>query len=295
MVVGARQVRLDVRPVTAVRASSGSVLLWTRGGVVLRVHERSLRVDRLTARASGPPVVDPRGNFVAWQDAGPGRAAVLLYFLGRPDTTLLDRQLFPATPSCCDNPFQVDGMAGSDLHASLPSVGRTWVWNVYEGQDGIPNDLPDSLADVTRLRGLGSGHIAAVEGEEIVVEYPPRSKDSETQFGFGDTRGGRYREVRRLSAVEVDLEDPRGRRIVYWTAEGVGRVIWRGERVRAEVELVLPTTLEVDALTWEDDQHVLVDGVDPALRQRALIRCDARSGECEVADLISRGVLVAHR
>lgn len=289
LVVSGQVVLLEQPAISAV-GTDRSVVLSTRTGTILRVHARSLRTETLAKNAAGPPVVDPHGNFVAWQVDSSGRAEVVLRFLGRWGTQFLDRQRFPAGPSCCDSPFQVEGMTGSALYASAPAAGRAWVWSVYEGQEGIPNDLPDSGAHVSRVRGMTGGLIHEVGTDELVVEYPATSEGSAAVVGYGPVRDGAYSEVERLRAVSLDVDDPRDRRIVYWTDDGQGHVAWRSGR---QLAIQLPTTFAVLDVTWEGNDRFLVEVLDPELGQRALVRCDARTGECELADRIRGRALIA--
>lgn len=223
LVVGDRRVALKERPITVVD-SAFAVVMRYRDGSIVRVTKPSLRVRTLAKTSAGPPIVDPGGNVVAWQVATPSGAEVVVHSL-RGTVRELDRQAFPANPTCCDNPFQVLGFSQlADLYVALPSRSRVWVWNIYEGQEGIPHAVPDSDKYVKRIRGLGDGEIDQITANEIVVRYPPQAKGEPSVYGVGTARARTYRETQRIRAVDADFNDPSARRIVYWSNDGLGHI-----------------------------------------------------------------------
>lgn len=287
--LGDREVTLARRPTELVAVEAGVIARWGDGSVV-RVDGATGRVDRIGARTAGPPVVDPQGHFVAWQEDGSGQAVVAVRFIG-PTVTFIDRQAFPAVPSCCDNPFQVLGMTqGGDVYATLPSSGRTWVWNIYEGDEGVPHADPalDSDDHVREVRGLRGRTIVDVAGSDVVVTDVDNPVPS---FGIGAVRAGRYHEAAQVDAAAVLVSDTW---ILSWRTGGAVDVERRGRGApdASDLVLALPESPDLPEARWEDDHHVLVDLTDTT-GARALVRCDLRTGACEVAVVLPAAALVA--
>ena len=302
LTVGSRRVTLRERPASLVE-SAFTVVVRYRDGSVDLVSKPSLGTRRIADSSGSSPIVDPNGNLVAWLTADPGSATAVLHALRNGDTPL-DRQSFPALPQCCDDPFQILGMSQyGDLYTSWPAHQRAWVWDVYEGQEGIPNQVPDSDEFVTRVRGLGGGLIAQVTACEVVVQYQPRTKTEVNVYGVGYVRDGRYRQTQQIEAVIADFNDPSARRIVYWTDDGRGHITGRtsGPGVRrnapadtSELALGLPSGIDVFDVRWEDGRHFLVV-TEARPHEQTVVRCDVGDGRCEIAGRFTGDVLLATR
>ena len=291
LVIGSRRVRLRSKPFDLVD-SIHSVIVRFGDGSIINVYKRSMRIEHLTATSASKPIADPYGNFAAWQEDGPDPAAVTVYYGGLGGSRFIDRQSFPTDPEWCDNPFQVLGMTGSDLYVSVAAGNRTWVWNIYEGQEGVPHEVPNSDHYVREVHGLHGGYVLQVTKKGIVVGLPS-TKDGPTRFGIGDASDGTYRETDLVEAEGIEVT---GEWVVSWSEDDaaiVNRLGNRNQLANSEpVALQLPTPTDRPEVYWEDDHQLLLDLTDTS-GKRALLRCDPRSGTCEVARMLKHSALVA--
>jgi hypothetical protein len=232
----------------------------------------------ITDNANGPFVVDPGGNYVAWQPPGSGQARVAVRALDGSGRTYT--QTFPGTPTCCDNPFDVHGITKSGLvFGSL--ADQAWVWDIHT----------DGVAEV---RGLAGGFITQVTANEIVLQLP----DSTTSVAGTVTRG-RFEETDRIDGQAADFADPSGRRFVYTKVDGDVHVRDREPGVTApnilyrDIWLRLPDLSSVPEVFWEDGDHVLLDASEDGIGAGWLVRCDVGTGACETAVRFDGSHLVA--
>lgn len=266
--VGDRKVALS-EPPSGIAQTPTHAFLSYRSGRIDEVELDTLTVETVARSASGPVVADPDGGLVAWLLDGTGAASVQVRSV---ETGAVDEQTFPATPRCCDNPFEVHGITRSGrLVGSLPAEGRAWVWDTRES------------GDVSEIAGLGARTVADVTAGEVVVHTPP------FHFAAGDVEDDRFRMSYQFQARSASFDDPRVRRVVYVDRAGETLVRdrinrRRDRRVGDVVRLRLP---ELDAgfrgAWWEDSDHVLLDVLDDLVPLGALVRCHVETGACETA------------
>jgi DNA-binding CsgD family transcriptional regulator len=271
-------VALESNVDTVLQAGS-SVILRYRDRKIVRVDTASHHIDVLAESSPGRPVIDPGGHQVAWQTSRNGQARVTVRALdGTPGAAT---RTFPAAPTCCDNPFLVNGITqAGQLIASLPSEGTAWVWDTHA----------DRLREI---RGLGGRLITQVTANEIVVQAA-----SSAGFVAGTVTDGALEETQRIDGQAADFADPSGRRIVY-TVDGDVHVRDRGPGVTApnilyrDIVLHLPGLANAPDLYWEDGDHVLLDASEDGMGAGWLVRCDVGTRACETAVRFDGSHLVA--
>lgn len=276
--LGDRQVELESKPVR-ILDSPHAVIVSDARFSLLRVDKRSFAVETITDEATGPPVLDPTGRHLAWQQVGQGHPEVVVVALGRSGARSIARRSFPATPTCCDNPFQVVGITTpGDLYAALPGQRRAWVWRVHHGQG--PREI----------RGLRGGYVVDTTATEVVVSR------GAAPLSVGDASDGSYRERVRIDASEAVSQHwvfswlDGGKAQVAATDPGHGGAS-PSEVHPVELPLVAEPPHELPSLRWLDADAFMLDVTDRS-GQRALARCEAPSGECEVVLELDRRALV---
>jgi DNA-directed RNA polymerase specialized sigma24 family protein len=263
---------LDANP-SAIVPSGRWTFVSLISGAIVRLDNERLVVTPVTDSASGPVVGDRRGRHVAWFDVGYGLRRIVLR-----DTDPVRSQSSPAERSLTTGgePFEVAGVtAAGDVVVTRPSDTRAWIWPA-------PREVPEPGPGLREIEGLGNGVVRQVTPGEIVVLYPPN------HFAVGRLEAGAFLAEEDLVATAADFADPRGKRIVYADSAGHVHVGRRGVgtgRLRPhDPQLRLPRlTAGWSGLTWEDDDHVLLDVADDSMPNGALVRCDVRSRDCEVA------------
>jgi hypothetical protein len=265
-----------------VDAIVGGFVFDASGGAIHRVG-----VDGITLVSSKATSAPVHGGTIAWieKDAQivleqePGQA----------------RQ--PLGEACCVGArllgFDVD--IDRDIYLAAPD--GAWMWDTYEGREGLVDPPPDSEDYFWRVGGLGRGSLVDTGiSSEILVDYPGG------KWGWGYVAGPRdpsrddpvlYEEQERTAADRVWLTtweivalEPAGRLVVLGSEDRDDRSShhWReltGERTAFE----LPDDLQVDGVVSESLQRrrtVLVDATDRT-GQRAWVRCNLRTYACEVA------------
>lgn len=145
---------------------AGDLVMFLQGADRLRVlrldPEQGSAEDLLDVHTGAPGALDEAGTYAAWMTpmAG-GPAEVVLRRLDGEGSDL--RQTFPGTPSCCDNPFYVDGVsADGRVIASLPAMQKTWVWDA----------LGDGQVRQISWPGFSSADVVQVLGNSLVIETP---------------------------------------------------------------------------------------------------------------------------
>ena len=291
LIVDQRTVELDGRPVGMDQAGAAVAIRYHDGRVVY-IDTSTLRTRTLATTSDGGPVISPGGDFVAWQTTHPGEAEVAIRYLRRPFDG--DEQVFPATPSCCDHPFLVHGMSQlGHLFVSLPGSNRAWVWDVAEGQEGIPYLVPDSDDYVREIRGLGGRYITDVTSNEIVLT------SGGAWVSVGTATDGSYKEAERIRSYAADFSDPRARRILFTSRNGDLHIRDRTSGPNPAkhpgkdvvIDLGPRTEIALDSILWEDLNHLLVEVSDHSASstiRRALVRCNAKTGACELAVRLDR-------
>jgi hypothetical protein len=252
------------------------LLVVAVSGTIRRYDPTTGESGTVADTSRGELVTDPSGEHVAWLSSTDGAATVVVETVSDQSVPISDEQRFPARPRCCDNPFLIDGMT-QDGHvvASMPATGHTWVWRTPDGGD------PGAVQEVT---GLGTGAVSEVTPAGVVVrlplaQYAVGHLDDDGQFVRGDV----------LTARDAEFADPLGRRAVILDENGEIRVRdirsrGRSRRGLQDVRMLLPElTAGFAAVSWEDDDHVLLDVSDASVPHGALVRCAVDSGDCELA------------
>jgi hypothetical protein len=216
-------------------------------------------------------MTDQRGRYVAWVDVGHRIIVVRPTDPARTDTP--ERlQEFPP-PARAEDPFRLVGLSPSaDVVVSYPAESRAWV----------AREPGPAGSDLHEIQGLGNGLVQQVTATELVVFYPP------THFAVGRLEHDAFLVDEDVVATAADFGDPTARRFVYADRTGhvhVGRRAPGSGRDRShDLRLRLPRLASGWAgLHWEDDEHVLLDVSDSSMPRGALVRCDVRSGDCEIA------------
>jgi hypothetical protein len=100
---------------------------------------------------------------------------------------------------------------------------------------------------------------------------------------------GRFVRTDVLTARDAAFSDPAGRRAVVLDDNGEIRVRdirsrGRSRRGFHDVRMLVPALPSgFAAVSWEDDDHVLLDLSDASTPHGALVRCDVDTGDCELA------------
>jgi hypothetical protein len=263
---------LDANPSAIVPAGRWTFVSLISGTIV-RVDNDSMVVSPVTDSASGPVVADRRGRYVAWFDVGEGLRQIIVR-----KTDPSPSQSSPAEWSLTTggDPLDVAGITSTGgVVVSRPIETRAWIWPA-------PRKVPEPGPGLLEIEGMGNGVVRQVTPGEVVVLYPPN------HFAVGRLESGAFLAEEDLVATAADFADPRRRRIVYVDSAGHVRVGHRGVgtgRIRPhDPRLRLPRLAAGwSGIAWEDDDHVLLDVADDSMPRGALVRCDVRSRDCEVA------------
>jgi hypothetical protein len=252
------------------------LLVVSVSGTIRRYDPTTGESGTVAETSRGELVTDPAGEHVAWLSSTDGAATVAVETVSDQSVPISDEQRFPARPRCCDNPFLIGGMTqDGQVVASMPATGHTWTWRTPDGGD------PDAVQEVT---GLGTGAVTEVTPAGVVVrlplaQYAVGHLDDDGEFVRGDV----------LTARDAEFADPLGRRAVILDENGEIRVReirsrGRSRRGFQDVRMLLPElTAGFAAVSWEDDDHVLLDVSDASTPHGALVRCDVDTGDCVLA------------
>lgn len=270
--------------VTTVGSGQSQVLVYDASqGTIRRV--RRDRIDLLADAATSPPVF---GANIAWIEND--NQIVQLQSSGR------SRQ--PLPDGCCAGARVVGYDHDINIDLFVTAQEGSWMWDTYEGREGQEDPPPDSEDYFWPVGGLGEGIVIDTgSGSEVLVRYPGE------KWGWGYVSGPRdpasdtpvqYQEQELTSAIRVWLTTPAivaletgGQLVVleeewhYNDPATGGSVAWRtltGERKR----FALPHGLMVAGVVTEDRRTVLVDAAEES-GQRAWVRCNVQSLECEIA------------
>lgn len=278
-----RAVRLEGAPSAIAQAVQGVFVAYLSGAIV-RIDARTGRSATVARSSGGELVPGPDGRRIAWLGAEAGLSTVVVTGPEGTGTAIAERT-FPVTARCCDNPFVVNGITRDGaVVASLPAAHQVWVW---DGSTG-----PDSK--LVQIGGTGYGVVSQVTPDGIVLHRPP------VTYAFGLLEDGTFRPTVALAAQSADFSDPLGRRIVY--ADATGDIWVRSRSLRGRSRrpgqvgvLGLPAISGGFASAhWEDPDHVLLDVSDASMPNGALVRCDVRTGGCELAATLDFPHLVAN-
>ena len=265
-----------------VTAIEGDLVFDEAVGAIYRVGARGITL--VTGAATSPPVL---GGNVAWIEDD--EEIVQQQFRGRVRQPLPD--------GCCDEARVVGYDYDSDVDIFVTSPQGSWMWDTYEGREGLGETAdppPDSEDYLWPVGGLGEGAVAGTGiASEVLVEH------AGGEWGWGYVAGPRdpgsdapveYVEQERVRAERVWLTsraivavDPDGQVVVLGAQlqQDGSSHHWRvltGERT----PLGLPDGLEVDGVVTENRRTVLVDATDDSGR-RAWVRCHVGLFACAVA------------
>jgi|GEM_PF-6478544 len=278
VVQGDRSTDLE-RDVTAIE---GDLVFEAAVGAIYRVGPRGITL--VTGAATSPPVF---GGNVAWIENDD--EIVQQHFRGRARQPLPD--------GCCEGARVVGYDYDSDVDVFVTSPQGSWMWDTYEGREGVGETVdppPDSEDHLWPVGGLGAGSVAGTGiSSEVLVEYPGGA------WGWGYVAGPRdptsdapveYLEQERVRAERVWLTrhaiialDPDEQVVVLGSESRDDQAShhWRG-LTGERTPLGLPDGLEVAGVVTENRRTVLVDATDDSGR-RAWVRCHVGLFACAVA------------
>ncbi|MBO9522765.1 MAG: hypothetical protein J7518_14630 [Nocardioidaceae bacterium] len=226
--------------------------------------------------AEGPAAISPAGDYLTYQRHTDDGAVTLVVHPIDGGEDLV--QAVPAKPSCCDNPFTIDGITGDGVIASMPALGRVWLWRI-EFAD-VTGTLRSAGLERVALAGFPDAYVDQVTPDLLVLS-------GNINLVAGTVEGDRFVEddccaaVRGIRAESYDLRDPEGERVAF-VREGLLYV--RDLDTMADTTIKLPKAEAGPSLRWEDKDHVLV-ALDLG-SQSVLVRCSTE-GRCErVAQLV---------
>lgn len=273
-----REITLDERPTRLLQAGSTMIASY-EGGRIEKVNLDGQR-DVLTETHVRWPVLDPEGRYVAWARSDGANPEVEVRALGSGESYVGS---FPAKPTCCDNPFGLDGITASgQLIASMDGEYKAWAWDF--AADGGPGP-------VREIRGLpDSALIGQITANEVVAV-------ASGVHTAGVVVDGVFRALDTYDDGSADLADPLGTRILYTASQGGSYVRDRDAEDDAEsIRLLLPPDVDPHDVRWEDDESILfVNGFigDGSTSSAELIRCDVTNGECSIAARSDQNILLA--
>jgi hypothetical protein len=252
------------------------LLVVSVSGTIRRYDPVTGESGTVAQSSNGELVTDPAGEHVAWLSAAKGPATVVVETVTDGTVPVSDEQQFPGTPRCCDNPFLIAGITQDRrVVASMPTTGHTWLWQTPDGGEHSP---------VQEVTGLGTGAVREVTAAGVVVGLPL------SQYAVGRLDDdGHFVRSDVLTARDAVFSDPAGRRAVVLDDEGEIRVRdirsrGRSRRGFQDVRMLVPALPSgFAAVSWEDDDHVLLDISDASTPHGALVRCDVDTGDCELA------------
>lgn len=211
------------------------------------------------------PAIGPGAEVAAWTVArGPGRFGSLVLWDLAEDRR---RAMLPIRLgfACCDHPgIQVVGIDGNGL-VYVTAAGRYLVWDPDAG-------TLDELAGTRRFPTL-----SAVRPDGPVFIATPRL-GARAHAVYGTVEGGRF-----VAAGTVHSEGGA------WSSDGdvIAHLVSRTSAVAhpldgLAVTLRTPRDWPIVDLAWESDTAVMVVIARPG-SNAAWLRCDAGSGQCEIA------------
>jgi hypothetical protein len=279
--VGSLTLSLEA-PVSSLSQVGSEVLVGYDNGrlMLVRTSPVVLKPD-VVASDAGSAVLSPAGDYVAYQRrTGDGSIVLVVRSIDTGD------ELVQRVPGTDDGSLQVDGITSHGVIASQPLHGRIWWWRV---------ELSDGAGP---LRSLG---LHRVTGIDPSLEFVDRIYDGHLVLAgnvalvVGDVReDGRFvesrccRAVRGLRTTTYDFDEPADERVAF-ARDGLLYV--RRLRSMKDRTLMLPRAVDVQAVRWEDEDHVLVMGV--VSTRSVLLRCST-TGRCEtVADVGGDTILLA--
>lgn len=283
LVMGSRRITFPQQIIDLDQAGdSVVVVLGARYRVVL-IDSRTGNSQVLAPTSGGSVAIAPDAGVVAWVKADDSATVVLHWLDGTGGT---NEQTFPADPSCCDNPFVINGITGAgQLIASLPSVNRSWVWDYPR----LLLSAPQPGDDVRRIRGLGGLSITGVLDSGIVGTD---ASDPEYAFRTGPIEGDRFRPEAEIDGGQQVYFDDTGRAVVVRTD---GAVVVRDRDTGGDPSddrpLRLPPGSGVQGMVRETERTVLLDvwwSDGSAYELTALVRCDLEDLTCEKVANIPR-------
>lgn len=249
---------------------AGAIYRFGSGGITL-----------LSGAATAPPVTD---STVTWIE---NDTEIVRHYERAPE-----RQ--PLPDGCCQDARLLGVDVDMDPDVFVVAPEGAWMWDTYEGREGLIDPPPDSQNHLWPVGGLGGGILAGVGiSSEVLVEYLGG------EWGWGYVAGPRdpasdapveYVEQERISAERVWLTsnaiialDPDGQVVVLGSESRDDQAShhWRG-LTGERTPLGLPHGLQVDGVVAENRRTVLVDATDGS-GQRAWVRCHVGLFACALA------------
>lgn len=253
----------------------GVVFVYYGDGRILSSSTDAIGWRTLTRHAASPPVVDATGTYVAWLKHAPG-AVVVRARLDAGGPRVATR--FPVTPTCCDNPFDLDGVTiAGKVVASMGSLDRGWVWTPGSGAP-VPFALHGGRVDqVAGQRMLLTASEAAVF--DLSGAAPLELESAQV----GDTE-----QIAALSPDGGQLAVTDGFRFIVLSAVSRNQPSLGGQ-------IAVPRNAVVDAIRWQDEHRLLVQAVPAGASspREWLLGCDTGTGRCATIAVGGAGMLLA--
>lgn len=284
--VGQRSFRFSTRASDLRQVGKLITVLDGSRVLLFRTDSPGLTPEVLTAQADGAAVISTDEQFVVWPLA-PGSNGVTLVLhplRGGPDR----RATVPATPQCCDNPFELDGVTQEGVISSQPALGKVWIWLVLsDARTGAP--MPRGVMEVTGFNRKKYPLVAQVTYDYLVLESTVG-----TLVAGGVDGQGRFVADSRMSVAQADFDDPETHRAAFWADDGIHVREWHQQDATDLVIATPHTEYGPDEVRWEDSDHVIAyfdldvtpPGTEKAQTRSVLVRCSLDTEKCErAADL----------
>ncbi|MCW2855748.1 MAG: hypothetical protein JWR52_1363 [Marmoricola sp.] len=266
-----RTVELPFVPDHLVPAGDAVLASSARGSVVW-IDRATGATATLTTTAGSTPVATLTGGWVAWLKATKGSAIVVLVGVGS-HGAIDERfeQRFPAKPSCCSDPFELNGIVGADqLIASMPSQQKAWSWSLETGGSSAR-----PASSIQLLGGLGQQGITVIDHTLVLTD----AAGGTTIAGLFNARIEAMADTNPFPIVPGGAG---GQAVAYLDDGGKVRVgPFPGAAVGNHV-FGFPQTGDPVTLFWDDATHVLLVYTIGSTRA-TIVRCAISTGSCERA------------
>lgn len=211
----------------------------------------------------GAVVMSADARLLGWDEGGTAR----VHLWNVETRTSAGTLSFPFTPTCCDDPFLLEGIDGQGM---VYGFGGTTMWVVPASGDSDP----------AVIRGLEESAVVVEAGAGRLVVYT-NGPDS---LRIGRLDGDRFVEEARMPGAQAVLSWD-DQRVAYVDTDAVHI---RDLATHGVTTIQLPSDATPNgALIWEDSTNLLVQVQASAGEAggNAWLRCIAETGRCELATM----------